>query len=261
MVNHDIQIDTTTDVAARFPERRRPDGRFYAIDFTWAELRTLRVRERFDPASGAPAFPRRFPHSEASFRLATMEEAILLVQGLNRSTGRNVGVYPEIKAPAWHAGEGADPGRALLELLARHGYTSAADRVYVQCFEPAELQRLRTGLQTRLKLVQLIEAGAPGARPALTPAGLREIAGYAQGIGPHLGAILVAGEDGAPRVTSLVDDAQAAGLEVHPYTLRADALPHSISSIDDLLGILIEQAKVDGLFIDQPDFAVRFLRR
>jgi len=261
VVNHDIEIDTTTDVADRFPERRRPDGRFYAIDFDWAELRTLQVRERFDAASGAPVFPRRFPHSGASFRLATMEEAILLVQGLNRSTGRKVGVYPEIKAPAWHAREGADPGRALLELLARYGYSSAADRVYVQCFEPAELKRLRSGLNTRLKLIQLIEAGAPGAPPALTPEHLREIAGYAQGIGPHLSAILAAGKDGAARVTSLVDDAHAAGLEVHPYTIRVDTLPRAIGSIDDLLGVLIEQAKVDGLFIDQPDFAVRFLSR
>jgi glycerophosphoryl diester phosphodiesterase len=262
VVSHDIHVDTTTDVAARFPERRRADGRYYAIDFTWAELRTLNVRERFDEQTGEPVFPRRFPATGASFRLATMEEAILLVQGLNRSTGRNVGVYPEIKAPAWHAGEGRDPGRALLALLARHGYQAATDNAYVQCFEAAELRRLRDELRTELRLVLLIEAGTQGDPALLTPAGLREIAAYAQGIGPHLSHIVEAGDaGGTPRVTSLVEDAHAAGLVVHPYTFRADALPRAIGSMDALLELFIHQAKVDGMFIDQPDFAVRFLRR
>jgi glycerophosphoryl diester phosphodiesterase len=262
VVCHDIHVDTTTDVARKFPGLQRPDGRFYAIDFTWPELRTLQVRERFDEKSGRPVFPGRFPDTGASFRLASMEEEILLVQGLNRSTGRKVGLYPEIKAPAWHAGEKADPGRALLELLARHGYTEAADNIFVQCFEAAELKRLRHELKSRLKLVQLVEERGPEFAAMLTPAGLREVATYAQGIGPSLRQVVTglrAGE--TPRPTPFVADAHAVGLVVHPYTFRVDALPAGVSSPERLLGILLRDAGVDGLFADQPDAVTGFLRR
>ena len=68
VVLHDIHLETTTDVAARFPDRKRPDGRFYALDFTWDELRSLRVSERFDPKTGAAVFPRRFPAAAGAFR-------------------------------------------------------------------------------------------------------------------------------------------------------------------------------------------------
>jgi glycerophosphoryl diester phosphodiesterase len=194
-----------------------------------------------------------------------MEEAILLVQGLNRSTGRNVGVYPELKAPAWHAREGKDPGRALLALLARHGYTDAAHAAFVQCFEPAELRRLRFELKTPLKLVQLLgtrEEDGIDYPAMLTPEGLRKIASYAQGIGPHLSQVV--DTDGAasrPRVNPLVADAHALGLVVHPYTFRRDDLPPGVANIEALLAFFVRQARVDGLFIDQPDAAVNFLCR
>jgi glycerophosphoryl diester phosphodiesterase len=262
VVCHDIHIDSTTDVAQRFPGRQRADGRYYAIDFTWPELRLLNVGERINVSTGRPAFPQRFPHNGASFRLSTMEEAILLVQGLNRSTGRNVGLYPEIKEPAWHAREGADPGRALLALLSRHGYASAADNVFVQCFEPVELKRLRHELKTPLKLVQLVETDGENGPALLTPEGLKEISTYAQGIGPHLSQIMSGVDaDGKPMLTSVVENAHQVGLVVHPYTFRADALPPGVKTMPDLLEIFVRQAKVDGLFVDQPDVAVGFLRR
>jgi glycerophosphoryl diester phosphodiesterase len=277
VVCHDIHIDTTTDVATRFPARARGDGRFYAIDFMWEELRSLTVRERFDPSSGRAVFPGRFPVNGASFRLCSLEESILLVQGLNRSTGREAGIYPEIKAPAWHGREGKDLGRALLEVLARHGYTRATDNVYVQCFEPTELKRLRTELNTSLKLIQLIDdetSDEPGIDTSAmrTLAGLKEIAAYAQGIGPHLSQVVDFGRTGGGgdasdlggdglRLTALVADAHASGLLVHPYTFRSDALPRGVSDMDALLELFFEQAKIDGVFIDQPDVAVRFLKR
>ena len=269
VVCHDIHIDTTTDVAARFPARARTDGRFYAIDFTWEELRSLAVRERFDPTSERAVFPGRFPANGASFRLCSLEESIQLVQGLNRSTGRDAGIYPEIKAPAWHAREGKDLGRALLEVLAFHGYTGPSDNVYVQCFEPMELKRLRSDLRTRLKLIQLIDDATPietdidyGAMR--TPAGLRAIADYAQGIGPPLGQVVSFqrgdGKSGL-RVTTLVADAHASGLLVHPYTFRSDALPAGANDAEALLELLFARAKIDGVFVDQPDVVVKFLQR
>ncbi|HEY0946926.1 MAG TPA: glycerophosphodiester phosphodiesterase [Opitutaceae bacterium] len=267
VVSHDIHIDTTTDVAERFPRRQRADHRYYAIDFTWEELRSLRVRERFDHETGRPIFPQRFPHNGGSFRLCTLEEEILLVQGLNRSTGRNVGLYPEFKAPAWHAERGKDLGAALLTMLARHGYTQASDNVFVQCFDPVALKRLRTEQRSGLRLIQLI--GENAWREAdcdydalSTSVGLRDIATYAHGIGPNLERILAGlAPDGSPRLSTLVRDAHAAGLAVHPYTLRADALPPGVPTIDALFSLLIGEAGIDGLFTDQSDTAVRFLKR
>lgn len=268
VVSHDIHVDTITDAAARFPDRRRANGRFYAIDFTWAELRSLKVSERTAPGGGPPVFPRRFPSRPddgAAFRLCTLEEQIALIHGLNVSTGRRVGLYPEIKAPAFHRREGRDPGAALLALLRRHDYTGPRDPVFVQCFDPAELKRLRTELGCQLRLIQLIgdngdEEGAADYEAMRTPAGLRKVARYADGIGPHLGHIAAGiAADGRPRLTTLVADAHAAGLLVHPYTFRRDALPAGVPTIDALLAVFLDAARVDGVFIDQPDAAVRFL--
>ena len=267
VVCHDIHIDTTTDVAERFPRRERADRRYYAIDFTWEELRSLRVRERFNEPTGQPVFPQRFPHNGGGFRLCTLEEQILLIQGLNCSTGRHVGIYPEFKAPAWHAERGKDLGAALLALLARHGYTKATDNVFVQCFDPVALRRLRTEHKTELRLIQLIGENAWNEAACdydalCTPAGLREIATYAQGIGPNLERILRGIDaDGLPQLSTLVRDAHAAGLAVHPYTFRADALPMRVPSIDALFALLIRDAGIDGLFTDHCDAAVRFLKK
>ncbi len=250
VVLHDIHLDTTTNVATRFPDRARADGRYYAIDFDWAELAQLTVKERFNPTTGAAVFPDRFPSGPGPFRLCRMEDEIQLIQGLNHSTGRTVGLYPEIKNPSWHQSEGKDPGTALIALLARYGYDSADTPVFVQCFEPAELERLRTETGTTLRFIQLTGAD-------LTPENLDRFATYAQGIGPHLGQILQ--NDGTPRPA--VAAAHERGLLIHPYTVRADALPPSVPHVNALLQLLFNGAGVDGIFTDHTDAAVAFLRR
>lgn len=266
VVTHDIHVDTTTDVAVRYPDRKRADGRYYAIDFTWAELKALRVRERVDEKTGLAVFPKRFPSRAgdgAGFRLCTFDEQVALIQGLNRSTGREVGIYPEFKAPAWHQAQGKDVGLALLAALTRHGYTESNHRAYVQCFDPIALERLRTEHKTKLKLVQLIGDNADKESSAdyaamRTPAGLKKVANYAQGIGPHLSHILAGrAADGSPQLTPLVANAHALGLAVHAYTFRADQLPPGVPNLDALLTAFVDGANVDGLFIDHPDAAVR----
>lgn len=261
VVLHDIHLDTTTDVAARFPGRHREDGRYYAVDFDWAELAQLTVHERFDAATGKPVFPSRYPATTGPLRLCRMEDQLQLIHGLNRSTGREVGLYPEIKAPAWHRREGKDPGLALIALLDHHGYRDAHARVFVQCFDPAELKRLRQETGTTLPFVQLIGDNAwneadTDYEALLTPAGLGAIATYAEGIGPHLSQVLH--PDGSPR--PLVAAAQDLGFVVHPYTVRTDALPPGVPDVRVLLDLLFRAARVDGVFIDQPDVAVAFLK-
>lgn len=113
MVLHDIHIDTVTDVADIFPDRARADGRFYAIDLTLDELKQLAVMERADE-DGGQVFPDRFPRGASTFRVPTLAEEIELIQGMNLSTGREAGIYPEIKRPAWHRAQGQDISAIVL---------------------------------------------------------------------------------------------------------------------------------------------------
>lgn len=247
IVQHDVTLDSTTDVAGRFPGRQRANGSYYAIDFTWAELRQLRVVERFHPKTGQAVYPGRFPTGAGQFRLNTFEEELEFIQGLNKSTGRKVGIYPEVKLAAWHRQEGQDLSKAMLAVLARFGYATKADLCYVQCFEYAELQRLRKELGWQGRLVLLT-----GAKSALvdTAEGLREVAQVVDAIGPPLSAV-AAGRS----PTGLVERAHAHGLKVHPYTLRTDALPKGFADGKAYWSFLVQEAKVDGVFTDFPDIA------
>ena len=164
MVLHDIQIDTVTDVAQVFPERARADGRFYAIDFSLDELKALTVMERADER-GEQVFPGRFPRGASSFQIPTLAEEVELIQGMNLSTGREAGIYTEIKAPAWHRAEGQDISRVALGVLADYGYADPDDLVFLQCFDWHETRRIREELGWRGKLIQLLGENAWGEAP------------------------------------------------------------------------------------------------
>lgn len=262
VVLHDIHVDTVTNVADVFPDRVRQDGRYYAADFTLSELKSLRVTERIDLETKSAVYPGRFPLNSSSFQIPTLAEEIELLQGLNKSTGRNVGIYPEIKAPGWHRAEGKDISRIVLDTLHRYGYRDKADKVYVQCFDPVETRRLRVELGCKLRLIQLIGENDWNEAPAdfdllRTEEGIREIASYADGIGPRIEHIVTGRDDqGNLKQTSLVEDAHRYGLKVHPYTLRADSLPDYAESFEELAEILFVDAGIDGIFTDFPDRAV-----
>jgi glycerophosphoryl diester phosphodiesterase len=259
IVLHDIHVDTVTDVAKRFPDRKRPDGRYYAIDFTLAELKQLRVAERFNAKTGERVFPKRFPAGQSSFQIPTLEEELQLIQGLNRSTGRIAGIYPEIKQPSWHRAQGHDISRIVLPMLVRYGYATKADPCYLQCFEPTEVRRLRQELGWRGRLVMLIEGKSIGDdgtdHDALcTPSAIKDLATLVDGIGPAIGRVVawpMAG--GPPKFTELVKLAHAEKLVVHPYTVRIDDLPKDCPSADALHTALFKDAAVDGVFTDFPD--------
>lgn len=264
IVLHDLYLDAVTDVAARYPGRARTDGRHYAIDFTLEEIRRLHVHERTGP-DGEPAFPRRFPAGSRLFRVPTLEEEILLIQGLNRSTERNVGLYIEPKAPAWHQAEGKDLMVAVLALLADHGLIEADDKVLLQSFDFQALRRAREELGTELGLVQLIGENDWQESPAdfdflRTEAGLREVARFARGIGPWLPQVIEIKNDGSIDTSDLTATAQRLGLFVHAYTLRADQLPPALDGMQETLRLLVEKVKLDGIFTDHPDQVVGYLR-
>lgn len=260
VVAHDLTLEDTSDVRDLFPDRARPDGHWYLIDFTWDELRTLTLHER-TAEGGTPARTGRFAASGVGFRLHTLDEELAFIRGLNgtlgKRLGREVGVYTEVKSPAWHREQGVDAAPIVLAALARHGYTKNTDLAYVQCFDFAELRRIRLALGSELKLIQLIGDNSWGEADTdyaflLTPTGLREVATIADGIGPWGPQVLTFAPDKAPVPTGLVEAAHAAGLAVHPYTLRADELPPGVSDLPALVRAL-QAAGVDGAFTDFPD--------
>ncbi|MFM7243909.1 MAG: glycerophosphodiester phosphodiesterase [Planctomycetaceae bacterium] len=253
VVLHDVFLDAVSDVAERYPGRARADGRHYAIDFTLEELRSLRLFERCDPKTGRPTYPGRFPPRTGSFRIATLEEELDLLDGLAHSTGRRAGIYPEIKQPAWHRREGHDPTAIIAEVLRRRGLDAREAACLVQCFEAEELERLRTALGWQGRLILLVgEAPDAGPDPLLDPGALAKVAKVVDGIGPPLTRVVT--PEGRP--TGLVAAAHAAGLAVHAYTFRVDRLPAFAQSPADALQLLVDNAGVDGLFSDFPDVCV-----
>ena len=236
---HDIYLEATTDVREVFPEARREDGRWYAADLSLEEIRCLRVHERLEG---------RFPRgSAARFEVPTFEEMIELVQGLNLTTGRDVGIYPELKAPAWHRQNDLPMEQGFLEIVQAHGYDGGDARIFVQCFESEPLERLRR-LGSRLPQVRLLGGG-----DEVNEALLDEISGFANAIG--LAKSLL---EANPR---LAEWAHQRRLAVHAYTFRADDLPGHFSTFDDELALFFGEYGVDGVFTDFPDLARRWLSR
>jgi glycerophosphoryl diester phosphodiesterase len=263
IVLHDLSLEAVTDVHQRYPGRQREDGRFYAIDFSLEEIRTLRVHERVNP-DGSPAFPGRFPPDSALFRIPTFSEEAELIQGLNRSSGRNIGLYIEPKAPAWHFENGQDIFGQTIRELATHGYQSRSDNACLQSFDMEALKRARLELETDLKLVQLIgenswKESATDFDLLRTREGLREISQFADGIGPWILHIVDLSMNDLSDISDIVPLAHEFGLFVHAYTLRADQIPDEIGGIGKALELLTANTRLDGLFTDHPDQVLALL--
>jgi glycerophosphoryl diester phosphodiesterase len=282
VVLHDHYLDRVTDVATRFPQRARADGRYYAIDFTLAEIKSLAFTEGFEIKNGkkVQTFPGRFPMGKSDFRVHTFEEELEFIQGLNHSTGKNIGIYTEIKAPWFHRKEGKDISAKVLDVLKQYGYSGKNDKVYLQCFDYNEVKRIKTELEPQrgmnLKLVQLIaytkwdetQEQRDGKWVNYSydwmfkPGAMKTIAQYADGIGPDYHMLIADGSKrGDVHLTNMVKEAHLNKMVVHPYTVRADQLPPYVSNVDQLYDLLYHKADVDGLFTDFPDKAVHFLER
>lgn len=260
VVLHDIHLETVTDVEQKYPKRMREDKRYYAYDFTLQELKTLRVHERQD-AAGKQVFANRY-QGQSDFKIASFEEHILLIEQLNRQFSKNVGLYPEIKSPAWHLAQGIDISEIVLRILRKYGLDDPSKSIYVQCFDFAEIKRLRQELGAKVKLVQLIadpswKESSTDYSYILSSAGLNEVAKYADGIGPWIPQLL---NMKTMQPTHVMGTAKTAGLVVHPYTFRKDELPPNITSKQSL-DILFKVLKVDGVFTDFTDVVVDYLNQ
>jgi len=269
VARHENEISGTTDVATRpeFASRKATkmiDGQsvtgWFTEDFTLAELKTLRARERLPqlrPANTA---------YDGQYAIPTLDEIIALAKA------RKVGIYPETKHPSYFASIGLPHEARLLATLKAAGWTTRTSPVFIQSFEVGNLQSLSR--KTKVRLVQLVDAeGGPADRQGvtyasmLTPAGLKAIAAYAQGIGPNKALVIARkpdGRSGAP--TGLVAAAHAVKLAVHPWTMRAENvfLPAELRNGDDpkTRGDLSAEirsffaAGIDGVFSDFPGEAV-----
>jgi len=239
---HDIYLQATTNVEQVFPDRAREDGRWYAADFSLAEIRRLEARERLS---------NRFPRGRSRFAVPSFVEMIELVQGLNERTGRTVGIYPEIKAPSWHRDEGLPMERVLLQTLERYGYRESGAPIFLQSFEEESLRRLRE-LGSKLPQV-LLMAEVERYRQFLSAEGMAGIAAFADGIGPAKTML--------ERQPELIGWARDAGLSIHPYTFRADQVPDRHDSHEAELERYLFELGVDGVFTDYPDRARAVLDR
>lgn len=275
VARHENEISGTTDVAEKpeFSDRKTTkviDGQDYTgwftEDFTLAELKTLRAKERL---------PKVRPQNAAwdgQWEIPTFEEVLQLLKEHEAQTGERVGVYPETKHPSYFASIGLAHEQPMLELLKEYGFDGADDPVFIQSFEVGNLQDLAK--KTKIRLVQLVaDQGGPPDRDDLTyadmvtPRGLSDIAKYASGLGPSKSLIIDRDEQGGlEKPTSLVADAHKAGLVVHPWTFRIENvfLPtefqggYEASDIGDVKAEIKAYLAtgIDGLFSDNPREAV-----
>jgi glycerophosphoryl diester phosphodiesterase len=273
IARHENEISQTTEVADRpeFASRRtskRIDGvevtGWFTEDFTLAEIKTLRARERL---------ALRSQDFNGLYEIPTFDEVLDLARRKGAEAGRAIGIYPETKHPTYFRSIGLPLEEPLLAALEAAGYRGRRAPVFIQSFEAGNLRELRK--RTDLSLIQLLAAkGRPydlalvgdgrTYRDLATPADLAEIATYADGIGPHKRLVVPAGPLGhLHRPTSLVEDAHRAGLLVHPYTFRSDGLflAPRYHGDPELEYDQFFSLGVDGVFSDFADVAVRARER
>ncbi|MEO6236661.1 MAG: glycerophosphodiester phosphodiesterase [Vicinamibacterales bacterium] len=253
IARHENEIGGTTDAAVRFPDRKATktiDGQsitgWFSEDFTLAEIKTLRAKERL-------AF--RSHEFDGRFEVPTFDEVIVLAQQLGRELGRPIGIYPETKHPTYFRGIGLPLEQKLLASLDKAGWNRHDAPVFIQSFESGNLRDLR-GL-TRVRLVQLVDVRAAD---RLTDAGLKAVAAYADGIGPDKQLVIPVSADrtvGPP--TDLIARAHAAGLLVHIYTIRVDKefLSPTYEGHPEKEFEAFRALGVDGVFTDFPDVAAK----
>lgn len=280
---HEPEIGGTTDVAERpeFADRRttkqldgKPVTGWFVDDFTLAELKSLRAKERL------PDLRQESSTYDGRYEVPTFEEVLEQREALSRRTGRTIGIIPEIKHSTYLHEEGFDPEAEVARLVKKHHLNHRKAPLWVQSFELTALKDLRENHRYRGKSTFLTSAsGGPydlrgeGTTYAelTTPESMRQLSRWIDGFGPAKDQVVARNADGAlGEPTSFVEDAHAAGLKVMPYTFRAENqyLPTDYregSDPADFGRALAEvrvflEAGVDGVFCDQPDVCVEARR-
>ncbi len=278
VARHENEISETTDISQRpeFADRKATKiidgieiGGWFTEDLTLAELKSLRAKERLPALRGTT--------HDGQFEVPTFAEILTLLTQVNGGRTAPIGVYPETKHPSYFASLGLSHTEPLLKTLAMFGMNKADSPVFIQSFEVGNLQALAK--LSPLPLVQLMDKdGGPFDRPDLsyaqmaTSTGLKEIATYTKGIGPNKMMVIAhntRGELSSP--TSLVTDAHALGLQVHPWTFRRENFflptmykngvdPRATGDLAAEIQAYLD-AGVDGIFTDNTPEASAVIRR
>ena len=179
-----------------------------------------------------------------------------LIRELNREFNTNIGVYPEVKSPAFHLSEGVDASKIVIDALDEYGFGGAEGNSYLQCFDLNEVKRIRETLNYTGKVVMLMGENSWAESNTdydwlRTEEGLKTVAQYANGIGPWIGHLLdeAAYEQGTIKPVNWLAYAHQYQLTIHPYTYRHDALPEGMTGTQ-LLNTLKDVLNVDGVFTD-----------
>ena len=287
IARHDNVLNLTTDVAKRqnFATKKTTkiiDGEsiegWFSEDFTLQEIKMLRAIERM------PEIRPENTEYDGQFEILTLDEIIALTKDLESEFDRTVGLYIETKHPSYFTSLDLPLEPPLLDALSKAGYMGKDAPIFLQSFETENLKWLRR--YTQLPLIQLLWLeGQPADIPLrggslsyddmATPEGLRDIALYADGLGPEKSHFILAanakGQLDPARASSFIADAHAAGLVVHPYTFRRENafLPVDLHSPggDDNPGqleeemLLFMELGVDGVFTDNPDIGLQAKQR
>ncbi|MGW3147631.1 MULTISPECIES: glycerophosphodiester phosphodiesterase [Streptomyces] len=274
---HEPEIGGTTNVAdhPEFADRKTtkvldgvPTTGWFTEDFTLAELKTLRAIERI---------PANRPHNtlyNGRWEIPTFEEVLKWQDEETRKRGKQVWIYPETKHPTYFRKLGLGLEERVAKLLHKYGKDRRNSPVILQSFEPSSIQRLNKLVDNPLVVLlsgatsrpwDFVEAGDPRTvADLITPKGLREIAGYAQGIGPTLDLVIPKDANGnLTTPTTLVADAHKVGLILHPYTMRNENpfLPAEfrkgtgVDAYGDAFGAFKTYfaTGIDGVFTDNAD--------
>ncbi len=257
IVFQDVLLNGITDVDRLFPGRNREDGGYYVIDFTLRELQQLRVSNPFTAGKYTLSTP-----------IPTLAEELGLIRKLEEHFDKNIKVTVEIKHPWFYRKAGRDISTATLDTLAIFGYGTENNTLYIQCFDPEELQRISGTLlpsrQLNIPLIQLIGANDGQETRQLnqdkwepynydwlfTNIGLRMIASYATAIA--LPATSIVDRNGNIILAQYIKDIHQYGLQVFTYSLnnRLDGLPPFAIAFPALLNVYFNQAKIDGIYTD-----------
>ena len=254
VARHENDLTNTTDVAKRYPDRKRKkviDGKtiegWFSEDFTLDELSNVRAVERL---------PFRGQGNNGRYQIPTLADILVLRSAKSRELSRMIGVYLEVKHPSYFKAIGRPLETPLISILRAWALDRPGSPVFLQAFEPESVKRM--GAETAVPNILLLESDAD-----TSDAALKAIAAYAKGIGPAKNMIVPVDAKGqTDKPTDLVERAHRAGLLVHPYTFRPESqfLPVNYGGDSAKEYCQFAALGVDGLFTDTPDLALKAFR-
>jgi glycerophosphoryl diester phosphodiesterase len=265
VVFRDIDVTNASDVTEIFPERARQDGKYYVIDFTLAELQQL-------------SFNLKKEGRLNSSHITVFSDVLFLLRKMEKVFGYTIGIAPEIKKPWFHLNEGKDISRAVLDVLQGFHYTETGTSVFLQCYDPDELQRIhKTLLVPRaidLRLVQLIDTNDGNETQRLrrgkwvpynyewlyTRTGAKLLALYADAVGISAARLLAVAED--PLYADFLSNIGEEDIKIHAVTLGNSNKENIVefSNYTDLLNRILDKVNIDILLTDIPAETLTFLK-